>query len=161
MIANSITFSRILFSFMLIIFPPDSCFFVILYLLCGITDVLDGVVARKLHTQSKTGEMLDSIADLFFTVGYIVKILPILSVPIWIWIWTALITAVKIFGIAQRSIKERRFFISHSPANKLTGFLIFLLPMSVYFIDIKYSAAVVCIVATYTAVVNDLIFKKD
>ncbi len=151
MVANIITFSRILFSLLLIVLAPFSPLFKTLYLLCGVSDVLDGFLARKLRTESATGELLDSIADLFFTAAYALKVLPHLSVPIWIWVWTALIAVVKIWGILQRSKKERKFYIPHSVANKLTGLLLFLLPMTVHFIDVKYSAAVVCAVATYAA----------
>ena len=70
MIANCITVSRLLFSLAMILFPPSSVPFAVLYVLCGLTDVLDGFVARKLRTESKTGERLDSAADLFFAVVY-------------------------------------------------------------------------------------------
>lgn len=152
MIANIITVSRILFSLSLFVLSPSSIPFAALYLLCGVTDVLDGFLARKLHTESKTGEWLDSIADLFFAIVYAVKILPLLCVPTWIWIWTAFIAVIKIFGILKRSKKERRFYIVHSFSNKLTGLLLFLLPMTIKLIDIKYSAVVVCTVATVAAI---------
>ena len=77
-VANSITVSRMLFSLALLVLPSRSLPFVVLYLLCGLTDVLDGFIARKLHTESEKGAMLDSIADLLFAVVYAVKILPIL-----------------------------------------------------------------------------------
>ena len=80
MTANIITVSRILFSVLLLVFSPYSYFFAALYLLCGITDVLDGFVARRLHTESEQGAMLDSVADLLFAVIYAVRILPLLSV---------------------------------------------------------------------------------
>ena len=98
MIANCITVSRLLFSLAMILFPPSSVPFAVLYLLCGVTDVLDGFVARKLHTESEKGAMLDSAADLFFAVVYAVKILPFLNIPLWIWIWTAIIAGVERMG---------------------------------------------------------------
>lgn len=152
MTANVITLSRILFSVLLLVFKPDSYPFAVLYLLCGITDVLDGFIARKLRTESKTGAMLDSIADLVFAVIYAVRILPLLSVPLWIWIWTAVIAAIKVIGIIIASRKAHRFSIEHSTGNKITGVLIFLLPLSAYIIDVKYGAAVVCIIASATAI---------
>lgn len=150
-IANIITVSRIPSSLLLLALSPSSSLFAVLYLLCGVTDMLDGFLARKLHTDSKTGELLDSVADAFFTVAYAVKILPLLCVPTWIWIWTALIAAEKILGILQRGKEKRRFYIAHSLANKLTGVLIFLLPLTVRLIDVKYGAVVVCAVATLAA----------
>ncbi len=152
MIADIITLSRILFSVLLLVFKPDSYPFVIFYLLCGITDMLDGFIARKLHTESEKGAKLDSIADLVFAVVYAVKILPFLSVPYWIWIWTAIIAVIKIAGIVIAGRKTKKMSIEHSFGNKLTGLLLFLLPLSVYIADVKYTAAIVCIAATVTAI---------
>ncbi len=151
MVADSITVSRILFCLLLLAFKPNSYPFFVLYLLCGITDVLDGFVARKLHTESENGARLDSMADLIFAVIYAVKILPLLNIPLWVWIWAAIIAVIKVTGIAVASIKAKKLTVEHSFGNKLTGILLFLLPLSVYVADVKYGAAVVCIVATAAA----------
>lgn len=152
MIANIITVSRIIFSALLLVFPQHSCSFAVLYLICGATDVLDGYTARKLHTESEKGAMLDSTADLFFAVVYAVKILPLLSLPLWIWIWTAIIAVIKITGVMIAGKKTHRLLIGHSYGNKLTGLFLFLLPLSIYFTAVKYGAALVCIVATGTLI---------
>lgn len=154
MTANLITFSRIVFSLLLLVFSPRSWPFAVLYLLCGLSDMLDGFVARKLHTASKKGALLDSAADLVFAIVYAARILPLLSVPFWIWIWVAVIAAVKITGIAIASKTAHEFGIEHSVGNKLTGLLLFLLPLSVFFTDVKYGAVLVCITATVTAMLE-------
>lgn len=159
MTANCITISRILFSLCLLVLSPSSVFFAVLYLLCGISDMLDGFAARKLHTESKSGERLDSLADLIFSIVYAVKIIPFLHLPVWIWIWTAFILVIKILGILIRSKKERKLCIAHSFANKLTGLMLFLLPLTVWLIDIKYSATLVCAVATVAAI-EEIIFAE-
>ena len=160
MIANIITFSRILFSLAMLAFLPRSVPFAAFYLLCGVTDVLDGFVARKLHTESETGEMLDSAADLLFAVIYAVKILPFLNIPLWIWIWTAIIAAAKITGILIASKNAHRLSIAHSFGNKLTGLLLFLLPVSTFIIDAKCGAMLVCIAATGT-VIKEMNIQKE
>ena len=152
MIANCITVSRILFSLVMILFPLSSIPFAVLYVLCGATDVLDGFAARKLHTESEKGAMLDSTADLIFAVVYAVKILPFLNIPLWIWIWTAIIAIAKITGILIASKKAHKLSIEHSFGNKLTGLLLFFLPLSVCAIDVKYGATLVCIFATGTVI---------
>lgn len=151
MAANCVTVSRILFSVALLGFSPSSALFAALYLLCGVSDVLDGFLARRLHTQSEKGAMLDSIADLFFAAAYAIKVLPLLHLPVWVWIWTALIAIVKMLGIINASRKERRFCIAHSRANKLTGLMLFLLPLTVRVLDVRYSAAAVCAAASLAA----------
>ena len=160
MIANCITVSRLLFSLAMILFPPSSVPFAVLYVLCGVTDMLDGFVARKLHTESKIGEMLDSAADLFFAVVYAVKILSFLNIPLWMWIWVAVIGAVKITSILIASTKAHRLLIEHSFGNKLTGLLLYLLPLSVCAAAVKYGATLVCAVATGT-VIKEMNNKKE
>ena len=151
MIADSITVSRILFSLLLLVFSPHSPFFAAFYLLCGLTDVLDGFVARKLHTESEKGAALDSAADLIFAVVYAVKILPCLSIPLWVWIWTGLIAVSKATGILMESRKAHRLQIPHSFGNRLTGLLLFFLPLSACFADVKFGVILVCIIASLTA----------
>ena len=153
-IANSITVSRMLFSLALLFLPQRSLKFAVLYLLCGVTDVMDGFVARKLHTESEKGAMLDSIADLIFAAVYAVKILPILKIPLWIWIWTAIIAVTKIICIVIASKKVHRLEIEHSLGNKLTGLLLFLLPLSACVADGKYGVILVCIAATVTVIIE-------
>lgn len=152
MIANIITFSRILFSLLLLVFPPHAAAFTVFYLLCGATDVLDGFSARKLHTESEKGARLDSAADLVFAVIYAARVLPQLAIPPWIWLWTAAIAAAKVTGLMIAGIKAHRFRIEHSPGNQLTGLLLFLLPLSAQIADVKYGAALACIAASVTAI---------
>lgn len=152
MIANMITCSRMLFSTILLAFRLPSSSFSALYLLCGITDMLDGFLARTLHTESKHGAILDSVADLFFAVVYIVRVLPRLSIPIWIWVWTAVIAAAKVTGVLFAGKKTHSLWIEHSFGNKLTGLLLFLLPLSVRIADVKFGATLICIAATVTVI---------
>ncbi len=161
MIANITTVSRILFSLVMIVFPPSSVPFAVLYLLCGVTDVLDGFIARKLHTESEKGAMLDSIADLFFALSYAVKILPVLNLPLWIWIWTVIIAVTKITGILIASKMAHKMSIEHSFGNKLSGLLLYLLPLSVCVADVKYGAPLVCAVAMGTAIKEMANQKED
>lgn len=141
-----------LFSLRLLVLPPSSYRFSVLYLLCGITDVLDGFAARRLHTESERGAMLDSAADLLFGIAYAVRVLPLLSIPLWVWIWTAIIAVTKITGILIASRKAQKLRMEHSPGNKLTGFLLFLMPLSNCFGAVKYAAALVCMTASATTV---------
>ena len=157
--ANIITVSRMLFSLLLLLLPTRSFLFAAAYLLCGVTDVLDGFVARKLHTESEKGAMLDSAADLLFAVVYVVRILPLLNLPRWALIWAAVIAVIKIAGILIVSRKAHKLTIEHSFGNKLTGLLLFLLPLSVCAADVKYGAAIVCITAT-AAVIREIINVK-
>ena len=59
-IANIITGSRVAFSLPLLLIPLSSAWFYLLYLFCGITDMIDGTIARKTGTVSQFGARLDT-----------------------------------------------------------------------------------------------------
>ena len=78
---NIITALRIAGSIGLLLCNITGWQFWTLYAICGISDMIDGWLARKLHVESKTGSVLDSIADLSFVACCAIKLLPILSIP--------------------------------------------------------------------------------
>ena len=43
---------------------PFSIKFFIIYTYCGISDMLDGTIARKTETSTELGSILDGLADL-------------------------------------------------------------------------------------------------
>ena len=59
---NIITLSRIAGSLGLLFCDVAGVAFWVLYVLCGITDIADGWVARKFHAETKAGAILDSLA---------------------------------------------------------------------------------------------------
>lgn len=150
-IANIITDSRIVFSIALLFFPPLSSAFYVLYAAAGLTDMIDGTVARKTNTVSDFGAKLDAIADFIFVAVCLIKLLSILDIPVWLWVWIAVIALIKIINIISVVIKYKRMIAVHSVMNKVTGALLFCLPLTLSFIELKYSAIIVCAVATFAA----------
>ena len=151
-IANIITGSRIVFSVAILFFTPLSPMFYVLYCAAGLTGMIDGTVARKTNTVSAFGAKLDTAADLLFVAVCLIKLLPILDIPIWLYIWIAVIALIKIINIISVVIKYKRMIAVHSVMNKVTGALLFCLPLTLSFIDLKYSAIVVCAAATFAAI---------
>ena len=151
-IADIITASRILFSVVLLFLPVLGVGFYITYLLCGITDMIDGTIARKTGAVSEFGARLDTVADLVFLSVSLVKFLPVVSIPQWLWAWIALIGAVKIGNLIWGFVRSKTFVSLHTAMNKITGFLLFLLPLTVPVIDQKYSIIAVCAIASIAAI---------
>lgn len=149
--ANIITGCRILGSILLLFFPAFSSWFYILYLFCGFTDMIDGSIARKTNSSSKFGARLDTAADFIFVVVCLVKLLPTIQIPSWLWIWIAVIAVIQIFNMVSGFVCKKRFVVEHTVINKVTGLLLFLLPLTLAFIDLKYSATVICCIATFAA----------
>jgi len=51
-IPNIITLARIVLASSLLFVSPLGVAFVVIYLLCGFSDILDGYIARRTHTEA-------------------------------------------------------------------------------------------------------------
>ena len=150
-IANIITGSRIVLSLPLLFIPLSSAWFYVLYLFCGLTDMIDGTIARKTGAVSKFGAKLDTVADFVFMFVCWVKILPLIHIPVWLWVWIIVVALIKIFNITLVFIQKKKLISIHSVLNKITGFALFLLPLSLTFVETTYSVATICVLATIAA----------
>ena len=151
-VANILTSFRILGSILLLFFPVFDLAFYILYLFCGFSDMIDGIVARKTNSTSQFGSQLDTIADLVFVVAAMIKLLPVIHPPGWLWIWGSVIAIIKVANIVWGFIRRKKFVAYHTVFNKTTGLLCFLLPLTLQLIEPTYSLAIVCIIATIAAI---------
>ena len=85
-IANIITGLRMVLSLPLLLIPLTSAWFCVIYLLCGLSDMIDGTVARKTKSASKFGARLDTVSDFVFMSVALIKFVPHLHIPVWLWI---------------------------------------------------------------------------
>ena len=151
-LANCITVFRILCSIALLFFSAFSTAFYALYIITGVSDMVDGWVARRTRTASELGSKLDTIADGVFIIACLVMLLPVLDIPVWLYVWIGIIALIKAINIISGLIVQKRFVSVHSTMNKITGLLLFVFPLTMMFFNLKYSAAVVCVFATFAAI---------
>ena len=150
--ANTITFFRIAAGMALLFCPVFSPAFYAFYISAGLSDMLDGFAARRTNTVSRFGARLDTMADFVLVVVCLIKLLPILSIPAWLYGWIGLIALIKAVNIISGFAVQKRFAAVHSVMNKVTGALLFLLPLTIRVVPLKYSAVVVCAAATFAAI---------
>ena len=150
--ANIITIIRILCSIAILFCPVFSMAFYSLYIAAGLSDMIDGWVARRTNTTSAFGSKLDTIADIIFVIACLFKFIPAMDIPIWLYVWIGVIALIKIINIISGYVVQKQFVAVHSVMNKVTGILLFILPLTISFVDLKYSAIVVCIIATFAAI---------
>ncbi len=150
--ANTITGIRILCSIALLFFPAFSPAFYALYVVAGVSDMIDGTVARKTGTVSDFGSKLDTAADFVLVVVCLVKLIPVIHVPTWLIIWIIVIAVIKAVNLVSGYIMRKEIVVLHTAMNKVTGILLFVFPLTCPFIDLKYSGAVVSAMATFAAV---------
>ena len=122
--------------------------FWVLYVIAGMTDMLDGFLARRWGVESKFGARLDSWADFVFVLAVGYKLFPWLKLPVALWMMIGLITLVKIVNAISSYVVKRRIEFLHTKANKLTGFLLFVGMMAIaqsYFIPLAWLIACIAL----------------
>ena len=150
--ANILTILRIVCSILILFFSVFSIPFYILYCISGISDMLDGYVARKTNTATEFGVKLDSIADFIFVVVCMVKIPPQLYIPVWLWVWIGIIVIIKIINILAGIVYYKKLMMPHTIANKITGLLLFIMPLLIAKLSLSYVSIPICAVATFAAI---------
>ena len=123
---NIITLLRIAGSFSLLLCDVTDVVFWLIYGLCGISDIADGWLARKLKCATKTGALMDSLADICFVACCAWKLLPILELPQWLWVWAGVIVVIKVVNQLSALVMSGRCRFPHTTANKWAGFLLFI-----------------------------------
>ncbi len=151
-VANIVTGLRFPFSAALLFCPVRSAAFWSFYLAAGLTDALDGFIARKTGTADARGARLDTAADLVFVAVCLIRLLPVMQLPRWLLIWSAVIALIKAVNVISGFVVQKRFVAAHTVMNKVTGALLFLLPLTLSFLKLKYSVPIVCAAATFAAV---------
>ena len=115
-LADSMTALRILASGCLLVLPMGSKWFLAVYTLAGLTDALDGWVARKTGTSSEFGARLDSIADLLFYGILLFRLFPVLwrLLPRKIWYAVGAVLLIRLTAYAIAAVKYHRFASLHT-----------------------------------------------
>ena len=147
---NVISALRIAGSFCLLFCDVAGWLFWALYALCGISDMVDGWLARKLHVETKAGAVCDSVSDIVFVACCAIRLLPVLEIPVWLCIWAGVIVFIKMVNQVSALAVFKRFCFPHTWANKLTGFLLFLTVPTMFWSMILIS--IVAAIATFAAV---------
>ena len=100
-------------------------------LLAGLTDMLDGPLARKTGTESRIGEVLDSAADLVFAAVSLVRLLPVYKeeMPFWLWAAVAFVIYLKGKNAIAGYVMNGKIVTMHTPLNRLAGLALFALPL--------------------------------
>lgn len=152
-IPNLLTISRIVGSLLLIPLEPLTSEFFVVYIYCGLSDVLDGFIARKAHVTSELGSKLDSVSDLMFYVIMMLELMPILKTrfPTFIWIFIYSILGIRIAMYVYFGMINKKIMSNHTILNKVTGFLVFLTPFMLLTDYIVIYAIFTCTVALIAA----------
>lgn len=150
-LANGITASRFVFAGLLLWTEPFSAFFWAWYLCGGVSDFLDGPVARKLYQQSETGAELDSAADFLFILCVGVAVVRSAVFPVWMLICALIIALVRLAAYGVGYYRYHTFSALHTVLNKVTGALLFAFPVLYRLLGRSMAFWIICGVAFVSA----------
>lgn len=146
---NTISVSRIFFGVLMIFCFNNKLLLTSLLILCGLSDILDGYLARKFKLSSNLGAKIDTIADLivFFIIIYLIIRLmnPYMIGQYLVYIFIILI--LRAISVLVVYIKYREFAFLHTILNKIAGLTIYISTIiffmsgveNIYFIPIGIS----------------------
>lgn len=156
--ANVLTSMRIALSGILLLLEPLSMAFYCVYALAGLTDMLDGTVARKTGTASRAGEVLDSAAGLFFAAVSLVCLLPVYKdeMPFWLWAVIAFVVYLKVKNAIAGYFMNGKIVTMHTPLNWFVGLALFALPFVCIWVPIAVYGGF-CAAAAVAATVDAFI----
>ena len=159
--ATLITIIRIFGSVFLLTIEPMSILFYVIYLTCGISDILDGYIARKTNAVSKVGATLDSVADFIFVFVMVVIFIPLISWELWLIYWIVAIAIIRLVSLVIGFAKYHSAAFLHTYANKATGLALFVFPLFYHVADIAIVAAALCSIASLSAIEELVINLKE
>lgn len=108
---------------------PGTIPFNVVYVLAGVTDMLDGPLARRSGAATETGAQLDSLCDMIFLLCAGGKLLPLFPMTMGLWAVTGVTALWKVGNLvyAKRRLGQAKSL--HTTLNRLTGLLLFMLPL--------------------------------
>ncbi len=148
-VPNVITAFRIVGTAVMLFIRPLTTEFLVLYALCGFSDVLDGFIARTTGRTTELGAKLDSIADLLYYAVMVLKIMPVLLdiLPLWVWCATGVVVLLRLGSYITAAVKYKCFASMHTYMNKVTGLAMFTMPYVLMLPCAVELCAVICAIA--------------
>ena len=149
-IPNILSASRIALCLPLLLVDAMTMPFWVLYVIAGMTDMLDGFLARRWGVESNFGARLDSLADFVFVLAVGYKLFPWLKLPDELWMMIGFIALVKVGNAISSYVIKHKIAFLHTKANKLTGFLLFIGMMAIgqsYFVPVAWMIACIALFA--------------
>lgn len=155
--ANIITGLRMVLSILILSVLKDRTAACVLFASAGLTDLLDGIIARRTGTVSRLGAKLDSAADMVMFGVMIACAVVWAGGALWTLVpWLAAVTAVRVANLIIAALRFRTFAGIHTWGNKLTGLLIFV-SFGVYILTDSLNALIPAIVVAGLTALEEML----
>lgn len=148
---NFISVIRILLSFGLIFVKPFSIYFYLIYGLAGMSDFLDGFIARKYHLESDFGALLDSIADFIYMIILLIICIFYFEWKDWVLMWIIGIALIRFTSLLVGYSRYKTFCTLHTVSNKLSGLILFIFPLLLIVMPFNLLIIFICLITSLSA----------
>lgn len=126
---NLLSLLRLVFSLPLVLMVPGTPAFFALYLFCGVSDAIDGPLARRLGAADTMGALMDSLADFAFFLAILAILTRSHGDDLANWLPGILtIVLFRASTLIVTTLRTGAPFFIHTLANKAAGVVVFLLP---------------------------------
>lgn len=131
---------------------------IIIFVAAGLTDVLDGYIARKFNLITRLGIVLDPLADKLMLLTVLISITLQKQIPLWIIIVVALKETLMLFG-AITLFNDHDIVVPANKFGKLSTIVFYIAILAVTF-EIPYSGILLDIFVTVTIVALAVYFNN-
>jgi len=149
-IPNILSTIRLISIIPLLLLTPFEWPFMTIYVIAGVSDMIDGPIARKFNFVSEFGAKLDSVADVFLVLVVVFRLMPLVEVSTMIIVWIFIAIATKFLSALIGYIRYKQLVILHTYANKFFVFTLFFFPLFYLFIDANIILSVMLVIAFVT-----------
>ena len=127
----------------------------LIFMVAGVSDVLDGYIARRYNLMSKLGALLDPFADKLMSFTVLITFTSIGLIPIWILIPMVIKEIVMIIGGAILYLRHRKSVIPANRYGKIATFSLYAAILSIIF---KLPVLLSVVLLSITLVLNLIAF---
>jgi len=153
-VPNILSLIRLIAIIPLLLLTPFEWPFMVIYVVAGLTDMIDGPIARKFNVTSKFGATLDGGADVLLVLVVLFRLMPIVEFSNWIMIWIFIAIGMKVLTVVIGYIRHKQIIFLHTYANKFFVFSLFLFPVFYSFMEAD-------IVLTGLLIIAMIAFSED
>lgn len=155
---NALSCIRVPLSLLLLLTIDNKILFLSLYMMCGLSDLADGVIARKMNCVTAVGAKLDSVADIVFSMVsiYLIFSQTNLISSLYLSICVLLVSGLRIVNILIVKVKFRQWNVTHTISNKVTGLALFLI-LPIYFTwgSVPTAIVVICTALAFISSIEE------
>lgn len=147
-VPNILSIVRIVLSLPLLIIVPFTPWFMVLYALAGITDMIDGPLARRTGSVTALGANLDASADILLALIVLFRVIPFIEISAFAFAWVFVVIGIKLLAIFISFARHKEFVLLHTYANKFVAFAAFLFPLFYVRMDANVLLLILCALAS-------------